>query len=47
MDVESVRQRLGHADASTTLRIYSHAFATAEQRAADILQGVLSREKTL
>ena len=46
MDVESVRQRLGHADASTTLRFYAHAFADAEQRSADILQDVLSRSKT-
>ena len=46
MDVESVRQRLGHADASTTLRFYAHAFTDAEQRSADILQDVLSRHKT-
>jgi len=46
MDVESVRQRLGHADASTTLRFYAHAFADAEQRSADILQDAFKRTKT-
>ena len=46
MDVESVRQRLGHADASTTLRFYTHAFAEADKRSADILQDAFKRPKS-
>jgi integrase len=45
MDVESVRQRLGHADANTTLRFYAHAFSDAEKRSADILQEAFKRSK--
>ena len=45
MDVESVRQRLGHADANTTLRFYAHAFSDAEKRSAEILQEVFKRSK--
>ena len=33
-DVRTVAERLGHADASMTLRVYAHAFAAADQAVA-------------
>ena len=37
-DAASVASRLGHADCSTTWRVYVHAFETADKKAADILE---------
>jgi integrase len=37
VDIRSVAGRLGHADASTTLRIYAHAVEVADQAAAAAL----------
>jgi hypothetical protein len=34
MDVVAVANRMGHSDASTTLRIYAHAFARRDYEAA-------------
>lgn len=40
-DVRTVAGRLGHADASTTLRIYAHAFEARDRQAAGILGELL------
>ncbi|WP_178138823.1 tyrosine-type recombinase/integrase [Ferrithrix thermotolerans] len=37
MDIRTVSGRLGHADASTTLRVYSHVLETNNQEAAAIM----------
>jgi integrase len=39
IDVRTVAGRLGHADASTTLRVYSHFVADSDRRAAELLGG--------
>jgi hypothetical protein len=36
-----VSYRAGHAQTSTTSNIYSHAIRTADDKAADVLEGVL------
>ena len=38
--VETIRQRLGHADVATTLRLYAHAMEGADRAAADAWEGV-------
>jgi integrase len=38
-----VAGRLGHADASTTMRIYAHALAEKDREAAELLGGVLAK----
>lgn len=40
-DVRTVAGRLGHADASTTLRIYAHAFEARDRQAAEVLGELL------
>ncbi len=40
-DVRTVANRLGHADASTTLRIYAHAFEAQDRRAAELMGELL------
>ncbi len=40
-DIRTVSNRLGHADANTTLRIYSHMVASADAKAADALENAL------
>jgi integrase len=40
-DVRTVAGRLGHADPSTTLRVYAHALADRDRAAAAILGGLL------
>jgi integrase len=40
-DVRTVAGRLGHADASTTLRIYAHAFEARDRPAAEVLGALL------
>ena len=37
VDVRTVAHRLGHADPSTTLRVYAHALAQRDREAAAIL----------
>jgi hypothetical protein len=37
---------LGHADASTTLRIYAHAFEARDRQAAEVLGALLPGEPT-
>lgn len=40
-DIKTVQARLGHANASTTLQIYSHAIAANDQKAADAFERAL------
>ena len=40
-DVRTVAGRLGHADASTTLRIYAHTFEARDRQAAEVLGALL------
>jgi integrase len=42
-DVRTVASRLGHADPSTTLRVYSHAIADRDKAAAQVLGELLFR----
>lgn len=42
-DLASVAHRLGHAQLSTTLDIYSHAITEADKQNADILSGVVKK----
>jgi integrase len=42
-DVRTVAGRLGHADATTTLRIYAHSFEARDRQAAEVLGGLLSK----
>ena len=45
IDVRTVAGRLGHADASTTLRVYSHVLAERDRAAAEHLGGLVLRRK--
>lgn len=38
----TVANRLGHANASTTTKIYAHAIKSADEAAAEILKNILS-----
>lgn len=40
-DVSTVAARLGHADPSTTLRIYAHAFEARDRQAAEVMGALL------
>ncbi len=42
MDPVTISKRIGHARTSTTMDIYSHAFAKQEQRAAELLEETFS-----
>jgi integrase len=44
-DVQTIAGRLGHSDASTTLRVYAHMVEGRDQDAADFLGGLLSTGK--
>lgn len=44
-DVVSVSRNLGHANPNTTLRVYSHASAESERRAAEILHNAIGTAK--
>lgn len=44
-DIESIRRQLGHADAATTLRIYTHSFKACDQRPAKALEELLHKRK--
>ena len=41
VDVRTVAYNLGHADASVTLRTYTHALKTANRSAADVMERLL------
>jgi integrase len=44
VDVRAVAGRLGHADSSTTLRVYAHALQQRDQAAAEVLGGLLFKQ---
>lgn len=43
VDIRTVAGRLGHAQTSTTLNIYSHALKSKDKAAADLLAGMLQQ----
>lgn len=43
-DIRTVSARLGHAETSTTLNIYTHFLETADKKAADVLENVLVKQ---
>ena len=45
MDVETIKERLGHSRASITMDTYGHAFKHKDKKAADILDNALSRRR--
>lgn len=45
VDVATVSSRLGHANKSTTLNIYTHAIKSADAAAANLLQDILHPQK--
>jgi integrase len=45
-DVRTVAGRLGHSDATTTLRVYSHMIEGRDRDAADFLGNLLFAGKT-
>jgi hypothetical protein len=40
-----VSKRLGHGKITTTLSLYTHIFASADDEAADVLDNMLARGK--
>lgn len=38
LDVLTVSQRIGHANAATTLKVYAHRFAAREDKAAEAIE---------
>ena len=45
VDIATVSKRLGHADRTTTLNIYTHAIKSADKAAADKLQDIFTHSK--
>ena len=45
MDILSVSKRLGHSRTSTTLDIYGHALAKADEKASELLDNLLYRKQ--
>ena len=45
VDIATVSKRLGHADKTTTLNIYTHAVKSADRAAADKLQDLFNRSQ--
>ena len=43
IDIKTVSARLGHADVSTTLNIYTHALKERDEKASDALANILKR----
>ncbi|MEK7750725.1 MAG: tyrosine-type recombinase/integrase, partial [Acidobacteriota bacterium] len=41
MELPAVSARLGHADATVTTRVYSHALPADDQRAADVWDSIV------
>jgi integrase len=39
-DIRTVSNRLGHAQTSTTLNIYTHALKSKDQQAAEVLDNI-------
>ena len=44
VDIATVSKRLGHADISTTLNIYTHALKELDRTAADKLETMLTKD---
>jgi integrase len=44
LDVATVSKRLGHAESSTTLKIYTHAFQRADKEAANKLENLFNKK---
>lgn len=44
-DIATVSNRLGHADRTTTLNIYTHAIKSADKAASDKLQDIFNLSK--
>lgn len=44
MDVRTVSNRLGHAQTSTTMDIYSHALKRMDEKAADVFEDLFSKK---
>lgn len=42
VDIETISRRMGHAETSTTLNIYGHAFESLDESASDTLENLLS-----
>lgn len=45
-DIKTVSKRLGHSNVTTTGNIYTHAIKTADEKAADTLQDILTPSKS-
>ena len=45
MDIKELSARLGHKNIQTTLDIYAHPLKERDQKASDILAGVLTQKK--
>jgi integrase len=43
--LRTVSYRAGHAQTSTTANIYSHAIRTADEMAAEVMEGILERRE--
>ena len=43
-DVKTASSRLGHAQTSTTMNIYTHALQESDRKAADAIENLLSKE---
>ena len=46
VDIATVSKRLGHANKTTTLNIYTHAIKSADEAAANTLQDIFNNAKT-
>ncbi len=44
MNIVAVSKRLGHKEISTTLNVYSHIMAKADERAADTIEGIIYKK---
>lgn len=44
-DVRTVSNRMGHAQASTTMNIYAHALKECDRTASDLLENMLANKK--
>jgi integrase len=47
MDIKTVSARLGHAQTSITLNIYSHSLKSSDKKAASILENLLDKNKDI
>jgi len=47
VDIRTVSRRLGHAQTSTTMNIYSHAIKSADESAASVLDDILNQDKRM